>query len=130
MEPVGDYEKRSGRASGNLSATTPAVSSGVGSSSEQKRKYTGILDFREAKRNRGSKVRPERQGKLNEATLENMRDVKAKGGACWFCKIYRKSCDTGNPCKQCPTGTGKGKWKMGCRRESLEKCADNFVPGK
>ncbi|KUJ10159.1 uncharacterized protein LY89DRAFT_271405 [Mollisia scopiformis] len=67
---------------------------------------------------------PRRTGRLTDEGRAGMRLLSGKG-ACWKCKILKKSCDPGDPCKEC-TSTIKVAWKkVGCQRGAL---GENYKP--
>ncbi|KAK4127010.1 hypothetical protein N657DRAFT_640903 [Parathielavia appendiculata] len=42
-----------------------------------------------------------RRGPLSENGRRDMRALEAAGGACWRCKVLRRKCDPGSPCRCC-----------------------------
>ncbi|AEO65531.1 uncharacterized protein THITE_2112620 [Thermothielavioides terrestris NRRL 8126] len=68
-----------------------------------------------------------RRGPLSENGRRDMRALEGAGGACWRCKVLRRKCDPGGPCRCClqsvPTphlGEDAPLWPLiGCRRGPL-----------
>ncbi|KIM97200.1 hypothetical protein OIDMADRAFT_57835 [Oidiodendron maius Zn] len=61
---------------------------------------------------------PGRTGKLADIVREGIRMLKGQG-ACWKCKILKKSCDPCSPCKECASSTKAAWQKIGCQRGAL-----------
>ncbi|KAK4153147.1 hypothetical protein C8A00DRAFT_15600 [Chaetomidium leptoderma] len=68
-----------------------------------------------------------RRGPLTENGRRDMRALEAVGGACWRCKVLRRKCDPGSPCRCClqsvpmpHLGEDAPLWPLiGCRRGPL-----------
>ncbi|AEO54510.1 hypothetical protein MYCTH_2297159 [Thermothelomyces thermophilus ATCC 42464] len=68
-----------------------------------------------------------RRGPLTETGRRDMRALEAAGGACWRCKVLRRKCDPGSPCRCClqsvpmpHLGEDAPLWPLiGCRRGPL-----------
>lgn len=64
-----------------------------------------------------------RRGPLSAKSRKDIKDLEWAGGACWRCKILRRKCDPGVPCKNCPAPDLREDappWPLiGCRRGSL-----------
>ncbi|KAL1835958.1 hypothetical protein VTJ49DRAFT_5762 [Mycothermus thermophilus] len=68
-----------------------------------------------------------RRGPLTENGRRDMRALEAAGGACWRCKVLRRKCDPGTPCRCCwqivpipHPGEDAPVWPLiGCRRGPL-----------
>ncbi|KAK4183042.1 Fez family zinc finger protein 2 [Podospora australis] len=68
-----------------------------------------------------------RRGPLTETSRQGMKSLEAVGGACWRCKVLRRKCDTGTPCRLCLQtvsmpylGEDAPLWpQIGCRRGPL-----------
>ncbi|KAK4139231.1 uncharacterized protein C8A04DRAFT_16048 [Dichotomopilus funicola] len=68
-----------------------------------------------------------RRGPLTENGRRDMRALEAAGGACWRCKVLRRKCDPGSPCRCClqsvpmpHLGEDAPLWPLiGCRRGPL-----------
>ncbi|KAL2266674.1 hypothetical protein VTJ83DRAFT_6026 [Remersonia thermophila] len=68
-----------------------------------------------------------RRGPLTENGRRDMRALEAAGGACWRCKVLRRKCDPGSPCRCClqivpipHPGEDAPLWPLiGCRRGPL-----------
>ncbi|CAK7272065.1 hypothetical protein SEPCBS57363_004942 [Sporothrix epigloea] len=64
-----------------------------------------------------------RRGPLSAKSRKDIRDLEWAGGACWRCKILRRKCDSGIPCKNCPAPELREDappWPLiGCRRGNL-----------
>ncbi|KXX75836.1 Fez family zinc finger protein 2 [Madurella mycetomatis] len=67
-----------------------------------------------------------RRGPLSENGRRDMRALEGAGGACWRCKVLRRKCDPGSPCRCClqsvptPLGEDAPLWPLiGCRRGPL-----------
>lgn len=69
---------------------------------------------------------PRRTGKLTDAARAGIRLLRGQG-ACWKCKILKKSCDTGDPCKECASSTKLAWQTVGCQRGAL---SESFKPIK
>ncbi|KAK3298726.1 uncharacterized protein B0H64DRAFT_318014 [Chaetomium fimeti] len=72
-----------------------------------------------------------RRGPLSENGRRDMRALEAAGGACWRCKVLRRKCDPGSPCRCClqsvpmpHLGEDAPLWPLiGCRRGPLRDSA-------
>ncbi|KAL2024247.1 hypothetical protein VTK56DRAFT_9403 [Thermocarpiscus australiensis] len=68
-----------------------------------------------------------RRGPLSENGRRDMRALEGAGGACWRCKVLRRKCDLGSPCRCClqsvpmpHLGEEAPLWPLiGCRRGPL-----------
>ncbi|OAA57505.1 c2h2 finger domain containing protein [Niveomyces insectorum RCEF 264] len=64
-----------------------------------------------------------RRGPLSAKSRKDIKDLEWAGGACWRCKILRRKCDPGVPCKNCPAPDLREDappWPLiGCRRGNL-----------
>ncbi|CAK7222074.1 hypothetical protein SBRCBS47491_004746 [Sporothrix bragantina] len=64
-----------------------------------------------------------RRGPLSAKSRKDIKDLEWAGGACWRCKILRRKCDPGIPCKNCPAPDLREDappWPLiGCRRGNL-----------
>ncbi|KAK4682427.1 hypothetical protein QC764_116290 [Podospora pseudoanserina] len=70
-----------------------------------------------------------RRGPLTENGRRGMRELETVGGACWRCKVLRRKCDPGTPCRCClqlesvampNLGEDAPLWPLiGCRRGPL-----------
>ncbi len=64
-----------------------------------------------------------RRGPLSAKSRKDIKDLEWAGGACWRCKILRRKCDPGIPCKNCPAPDLRQDappWPLiGCRRGNL-----------
>ncbi|KAK5656447.1 hypothetical protein OQA88_4829 [Cercophora sp. LCS_1] len=68
-----------------------------------------------------------RKGPLTEDGRRDMKVLEGAGGACWRCKVLRRKCDPGTPCKCClqtapmpHLGDDAPLWPLiGCRRGPL-----------
>ncbi|KAL2136494.1 hypothetical protein VTI74DRAFT_3513 [Chaetomium olivicolor] len=74
-----------------------------------------------------------RRGPLTENGRRDMRALEGAGGACWRCKVLRRKCDLGSPCRCClqsvpmpHLGEDAPLWPLiGCRRGPLR---DSVTP--
>lgn len=66
-----------------------------------------------------------RRGPLSAKSRKDIKDLEWAGGACWRCKILRRKCDPGIPCKNCPAPDLREDappWPLiGCRRGNLRE---------
>ncbi|KAK3372670.1 hypothetical protein B0H63DRAFT_497059 [Podospora didyma] len=70
-----------------------------------------------------------RRGPLSETSRLAMKALEEAGGACWRCKVLRRKCDPGTPCRCClqsvpipHLGEDAPLWPLiGCRRGPLRE---------
>ncbi|EHK97360.1 hypothetical protein M7I_6870 [Glarea lozoyensis 74030] len=77
-----------------------------------------------ARHNGKQKVR----GAFTGARRVEVQEVR-KQGACIRCKILKKSCSLGNPCKACASVDSARVWKQPCSRRRLVQEMDMFSAG-
>ncbi|KAK4099402.1 hypothetical protein N658DRAFT_498319 [Parathielavia hyrcaniae] len=72
-----------------------------------------------------------RRGPLSETGRRDMRALETAGGACWRCKVLRRKCDPGSPCRCCLQSVPMPHFSedaplwplIGCRRGPLRDAA-------
>ncbi|KAF2431122.1 hypothetical protein EJ08DRAFT_649198 [Tothia fuscella] len=68
------------------------------------------------------------RGKFAPDRRSAVKEVRKKG-ACLRCRMLKKSCDSGDPCKECAKLEGARLWKGQCIRTRLSKIFEVFSSG-
>ncbi|KUJ23554.1 uncharacterized protein LY89DRAFT_663965 [Mollisia scopiformis] len=75
----------------------------------------------------GISVTSGRRGPLSRLARAGMHALK-EVGACWRCKVLKKSCDIYDPCVLCPSDQRSNWAKVGCKRGDFQPPGSRLCP--